>query len=134
MCVPIKIRHAKSSQLNTITYNQEYSRAQPLIFLFFPVFFPFIIWFRARHNAEHKIALDVLASEEGADLGSQVTERDKLITGVCDRYTYGCVTQVGDDGERQGFEKRIKFQKQKSVLLRLAGRVKSRGKTGEEKE
>ena len=111
---------------------QEYSRAQPLIFVFFPIFFPFIVWFRARNNAHDTKKLDVLASEEGVELGCQVTERDKLITGVCDRYTYGHVTEVGDEGERQGFEKRMKFLKQKSVLLRLASKVKAQSRENPE--
>jgi hypothetical protein len=61
--------------------SQEYSRGQPLLSPFFPLFFPFIVWFRRRLREEERKEM-----EEDAGLKEE-TERDKLISVICDRYT-----------------------------------------------
>jgi len=66
-----------------------------------------------------KFQNDVTLSEE--------SERDKLIASVCDRFRFGNLVGSSEaDGEAQSFETRMKFRKQKSVMLQIAARVKGK--------
>ena len=63
---------------------------------------------------------------------TEENERDKLIEAVCDRFMFGNLvggSESDGDMEDKSFETRMKFRKQKSVLLQIAQQVKSKSKT-----
>ena len=58
---------------------------------------------------------------------TEENDRDKLITGVCDRFMFGKLVDCKDtDSDHQPFETRIKIRKQKSILLQIAEKVKEK--------
>ena len=74
-----------------------------------------------RYQQKKKIEKGTILSEE--------SERDKLISAVSDRYLFGnLVRDDNPDSENQSFETKMKFKKQKAVLLQIAARIKSKGK------
>ena len=111
----IKWKYARSQRL------KEYSRAQPLLFPFFTLLFPFVIWFRRRLNEEQR-----REREKDTSLRDG-TERNKLISAVCDRFG---IANWADSrgklfdprGKRETFEMRTKLRKQSSVLMQFGGK------------
>ncbi|XP_063691099.1 transient receptor potential-gamma protein-like [Bolinopsis microptera] len=108
----IEWKYARSKLL------KDYIRAQPLLFPYFAIFFPFIIWFRRRLREERS-----RKKEKDTSLTTnEETERDKLISALCDRFTCGNLVEESggkfSDMDQNGgtFEQRIKIRRQRSVL------------------
>ena len=108
----IEWKYARSKLL------KDYISAQPLLFPFFAIFFPLIIWFRRRLREERS-----RKKEKDTELATnEETERDKLISALCDRFTCGNLVEESggkfSDMDQNGgtFEQRIKIRRQRSVL------------------
>ncbi|XP_063693161.1 short transient receptor potential channel 4-like [Bolinopsis microptera] len=98
---------------------KEYSRAQPLLFPFVPIAFPFMIWFRAKLKQEHTMK----------DTRNQA-KHDKLIAAVCDRIMFGDLmsgSKTDGDTINKALDKRVSLKRQESVLAVIAEKVKERG-------
>ena len=99
---------------------QEYSRAQPFLFPFFPFLCPFIFWFRARLAEERR-----KNTQKNLTI-SDLCERDKLINSVSDRFAFGNLVGMNEGAEGESFETRMKSKKQKSVMLQIAQKIKKK--------